>query len=197
MGKILQLLLQQNIIPRCWKFWISKGFRIWSKSSNFGAGTLRSISFFWHDLVTEDALMVQSHIIPAAICHRLHFWDECSWGEVKWQNIYLFHQALQRLSLYPSVFLPSLALLPHWKGRVWNTCCFPTALYCRRAYGQATEPYLHFQGLCLCSNEIQLGKVTVVYKDRDGLRSCFVTSPRGKGALWAKQNFVVVVPLSN
>lgn len=72
MGKILQLLLKQNIIPRCWKFWMNKGFRIWSKSSDFGPGTLRNMSLFWHDLVTEDALMVQTLIMPAAICHRLH-----------------------------------------------------------------------------------------------------------------------------
>lgn len=37
----------------------------------------------------------------------------------------------------------------------------------------------------------------MVYKDRERLRSCFVISPRGKGAPWAKQNCVEVVPLSN
>lgn len=72
MGKILQLLLSQNIIPRCWKFWTNEGFRIWSNSSNFGADTLRNMSLSWQGVVTEDALKAQSHIVPAAICHWLH-----------------------------------------------------------------------------------------------------------------------------
>lgn len=125
------------------------------------------MSLFWYDLVTEDALMVQSHIIPAAIHHKLHFWEDCSWGEVKQRNIYLFHQDLQRLFFYLSVFQHSPALLPHWKDRMWNTCSFPRALCYRRAYGQAAEQYLHLHGLYLCSNEIQLRKVTAVYKDRE------------------------------
>lgn len=196
MGKILQLLLKQNIIPRCRKFWMSKGFMIWSKSSNFGAGTLRSMSLFWHDLVTEGALMAQSHIIPAAMCHRLHFWDDCRWGEAKWQNIYLFHQALQRLSFYLSVFQHSPALLPHWKDRVWNTCSCPRALYCKRAYGQAAEQYLHLQGLYLCSNEIQLGKVTVVQgQGETEILLCHLT--KRERSPMSQQSHVEVGPLSN
>lgn len=54
-------------------------------------------------------------------------------------------------------------------GKTGKTCSFPRALYCRRAYGQAAEQWLHLQGLYLCSNEIQLGNVTVVCKDRERL----------------------------
>lgn len=150
MGKILQLLLKQNIIPRCWKFLMNKGFRIWSKSSDFGPGTLRNMSLFWHDLVTEDALMVQTLIMPAAICHRLHFWEDCIWGEVKWQNIYLFHQALQRfvfLSFSVSAFTSLASTL---ERQDMKHLLLSKSFILQRIFIQAAEQYLHLQGLHLC-----------------------------------------------
>lgn len=98
MGKTLQLLFRQNIVPRWWKFWMNKEFRIWSNGSNFGAGT-------WWGAVTQDALMIPAHIISATVCHWLHSASNCNRQWLRSETTFTSSiEALQSLSLQPSVF---------------------------------------------------------------------------------------------
>lgn len=159
MCKILQLIFRQNI-PRCWKFWMNKGFRIWSNGSNFGAHTLRNMSLFWHGVVTQDALMGQSHIIiPATICHWLHSREkDCSRQWLRSKSDVTEHLPLWSgpaevvfSSFNISAFL-SLASTLERLGMKHLFLSKVGALYCRRAYGWVSEQYLYLQGLsCICA----------------------------------------------
>lgn len=152
MGKIPQLLLRQNILPRCWKFWMNKGFRIWSNSSNFGADTLRNMSLSWQGVVTQDALMVQSHIIPAAVCHQLRSREkDCSRRWLRSTSEMTEHLPLWSgwwpfSSISTSAF-PSLASTLERLDTKHSFLFKVGALHITRPCGRVSEQYLHLQGL--------------------------------------------------
>lgn len=150
MGKILQLLLRQNIIPRCWKFWMNKGFRIWSNGSNLGADTLRNMSLYWQGVVTQHALMVQTNIIPATICHWLHSQEEdCSRQWLRSRSEMTEHLPLWSdstevvFSSFSISAFPSLAYTLERLGMKHLFLSKVGALHCRRAYGWVSEQYVH------------------------------------------------------
>lgn len=89
-------------------------FRIWSNGSNFGAGTLRSVNLHGWGAATQDALMIPSHIISAAVCHWLHsLASNCNRQWLRSETTFTpSFKALQNLSLHPSVCQRSPTLLP-------------------------------------------------------------------------------------
>lgn len=151
MGKILQLLLRWNIIPGWWKFWMSKAFRIWCNSNNFGTDSLRNMTLYWQRFVTQDAPTEQSHIIPATFCHWLHSQKkECSkqWPKEQTEPLPLWSGSAE-VVFSPISISAFLSLVSTWERLGMKNLFLSKAgvLHCRRAYGQLSEQYLHLQDL--------------------------------------------------
>lgn len=198
MGWTLQLLLRPNILPRCWEFWVSKGFRILSNSHNFGADILSNMSFFRQGVVTRDALVVQSHVIPATICPWLHSQEKyCS--RLRSRSEMTEHLPLWpgsaetafssfSISTFPSLHVRKTKYETHisfqarsftLQGSLWMS------IWAVFAFAEAA--------LCLCSNEIQLGKVTAVQgQGETEILLCFLTNMER-----SPMSHVEVVPMSN